>query len=195
MIRNGKLIDWVVREVKKHKDTPIITLVPEAESEAPASGDVPRTARESSIHTIFGGPHVGGDTRSAMDRYAREARQPPLTNVFRSSERPPKLFKGEDTQFIFSEEDARWVHHPHSDALVVNVRIGSRNVHRVFVDNGSSVNLLYYSTFQKMGLLDNDMTQRTTYLYGFTDNAFRVKGTIKLPVTLGEDPVSATQVG
>ncbi|KAL1815684.1 hypothetical protein ACET3Z_018258 [Daucus carota] len=109
-------------------------------------------------------------------------------------ERPPKLFKGEDTQIIYSEEDARWVHHPHADALVVNVRIGSRNVHRVFVDNGSSVNLLYYSTFQKMGLLDKDMTRKMTYLYGFTGDAVRVKGTIRLPVTLGEDPVSATQV-
>ncbi|XP_017217112.1 uncharacterized protein LOC108194669 [Daucus carota subsp. sativus] len=110
-----------------------------------------------------------------MDRYAREAKQPPLSNVFRLSERPPKLFKGEDTQIIFLEEDARWVHHPHSDALVVNVRIGARNIHRVFVDNGSSVNLLYYSTFQKMGLLDKDMTHKTTYLYGFTGD------TVKFP--------------
>ena len=64
----------------------------------------------------------------------------------------------------------------------------------MFVDNGSSVNLLYYSTFEKMDLLDKDMTRKTTYLYGFTCDAVRVKGTIKLPVTLGEDPVSATQV-
>ncbi|XP_017227902.2 uncharacterized protein LOC108203469 [Daucus carota subsp. sativus] len=45
-----------------------------------------------------------------------------------------------------------------------------------------------------MGLLDKDMARKTTYLYGLTGDAVRVKGTIRLPVTLGEDPVSATQV-
>lgn len=54
------------------------------------------------------------------------------------------MFKGENTQIIFSEDDTKWVHHPHNDVLVINARIGSSCVHRVFVDNGSFVNILYY---------------------------------------------------
>ena len=47
-----------------------------------------------------------------MDRYAREAKNPPLTNVYHFSDRPLKLFKGEDNDIMFIEEDVKWVHHP-----------------------------------------------------------------------------------
>ena len=47
----------------------------------------------------------------------------------------------------FSEENARHFHHPHNDALVVNIRVGDYNMHRVLVDNGSSVDILYYLAF------------------------------------------------
>ena len=37
----------------------------------------------------------------------------------------------------FSEDDARRLHHPHDDALVVSIRVGDYNTHRVLVDNSS----------------------------------------------------------
>ena len=52
----------------------------------------------------------------------------------------------------FSEDDARRLHHPHDDALVVTIRVGDYNVHRMLVDNGSSTDILYYSAFQQMGI-------------------------------------------
>ena len=48
----------------------------------------------------------------------------------------------------FSEEDARRLHHPYDDVLVVSLRVGDYNMHRVLVDNGSSADILYYPTFQ-----------------------------------------------
>ena len=50
----------------------------------------------------------------------------------------------------FSEEDARRLHHPYDDALVVSIRVGDYNTHQVLVDNGSSVDILYYPAFQQM---------------------------------------------
>ena len=47
----------------------------------------------------------------------------------------------------FSEKDARRLHHPHDDALVVSIWIGDYNTHWVLVDNGSSVDILYYPAF------------------------------------------------
>ena len=47
----------------------------------------------------------------------------------------------------FSEENARRLHHPHDDALVVSIRVGDYNTLQVLVDNGSSADILYYSTF------------------------------------------------
>ncbi|XP_063948153.1 uncharacterized protein LOC135152236 [Daucus carota subsp. sativus] len=129
-----------------------------------------------------------------MERYAKEARDYPLTNVNHLSARAPRVFKGETMDITFTEEDAKWVHHPHNDALVVAMRIAALNIHRVFVDNGSSVNILYYDTYKKMGLPDKDMTVENLYIYGFGGEAIKAKGTIRLPVTLGEAPRAATQV-
>ena len=47
----------------------------------------------------------------------------------------------------FSEDDARCLHHPHDDALVVSVWVGDYNMHRMLVDKGSSANILYYLAF------------------------------------------------
>ena len=48
----------------------------------------------------------------------------------------------------FTEEDARRLHHPHDDALVVRIRVGDYNTHWVLVDNESSAIILYYLVFQ-----------------------------------------------
>ena len=50
----------------------------------------------------------------------------------------------------FSKKDARRLHHPHDDAIVVSIQVGDYNTHWVLIDNGSSANILYYLTFQQM---------------------------------------------
>ena len=47
----------------------------------------------------------------------------------------------------FSEEEAQILYHPHDDAIVVSLRVGDYNIHRVLVDNGNSADILYYLTF------------------------------------------------
>lgn len=92
----------------------------------------------------------------------------------------------------FSKEDARWVHHLHNDGLVVAIRIGSINVHQVLVDNGSSINILYYETQKKLCLTKSDIKLENVYIYDFGGEA--IKETIHLPITLREGTYSATQV-
>ena len=60
----------------------------------------------------------------------------------------PKIAQQESPLIGFSEEDARRLHHPHDDALVISIRVGDYNVHQVLVDNGSSADILYYPVFQ-----------------------------------------------
>ena len=193
LIRNGKLTEWVVREVKKHGKKGL------GYNEVPPPGDKngdeqARTTRAESIHVIMGGPHIGGNSNKAMERYAREAKGLPLTNVHHLHDRPPHFFKGENADILFTEEDAKWVHHPHADALVVKVKIGTNNIHRVLVDNGSAANILTYDVYGKMGLLDKDLSPPVGHLYGFTGASVAVKGIIRLPVTLGNEPCFTTQV-
>ena len=58
-----------------------------------------------------------------------------------------KIARRESPIIEFSEEDARRLHHPDDDALVVSIRVGDYNMHRVLVDNGSSIDILYYPAF------------------------------------------------
>ena len=60
----------------------------------------------------------------------------------------PKIARRESPIIGFSKEDARRLHHLHDDALVVSIRMEDYNMHRVLVDNGSSVDILYYLAFQ-----------------------------------------------
>ena len=62
----------------------------------------------------------------------------------------PKIARREGPIIGFSEEDVRRLHHPHDDALIVSIRVGDYNMHRVLVDNGSSADILYYLAFQQI---------------------------------------------
>ena len=59
----------------------------------------------------------------------------------------PKMAWVDNSIIGFFEEDARCLHHPHDDALVVSIRVGDYNTHEVLVDNGSSTDILYYLAF------------------------------------------------
>ena len=91
---------------------------------------------------IVGGTATTGSSRKARKTYLRMVQNVQLIGTL------PKIAQRESPIIGFSEEDARRLHHPHDDALVVSIHIGDYNVHRVLVDNGSSANILYYPTFQ-----------------------------------------------
>ncbi|XP_074323865.1 uncharacterized protein LOC141660778 [Apium graveolens] len=183
--------EWVVKEVRRHRtDYHTVPLPPPEDKE--------RVPRAGSIHMILGGSHIGGDSRKVMDRYAREyvreAKDKPLTNVNHLSQRPPELFEREADDIVFRKNDAKWVHYPHTDAQVIKMKIGTVNVHLAIVDTGSSADVLTYDAYKKLGLLDRELTSTGGHLYGFTGNSIGVKGTIRLPMTIGEEPYVATQI-
>ena len=43
----------------------------------------------------------------------------------------------------FTEEDARRLHYPNDDALVVSIQVGDYNTYQILVDNESSADILY----------------------------------------------------
>ena len=91
---------------------------------------------------IIGGTTTTGSSKKARKTYLRMVQNVQLTDSV------PKIARRESPIVGFSEENARRLHHPHDDALVVNIRMGDYNVHRVLVDNGSSADILYYPAFQ-----------------------------------------------
>ncbi|XP_074373772.1 uncharacterized protein LOC141714133 [Apium graveolens] len=189
-----RLTSWHSRDKKKGNDDK-----GKDERQPPREEDAEKTVevkfqRAGSIRAIFGGHPFVGDSNRALERNTRESRHPPLNNIQSLEDRPPKIFKGESADIMFRERESRWVHHPHNDALVITMLIGAMNVHRVFLDNGSSANILYYSTYKKLGFSDSDMYFEDAHVYGFTGEAVRVMGLVRLPVTLGEGALSVTQM-
>lgn len=67
-------------------------------------------------------------------------------------ERLQKVARQSAAEITFSEKDSRGVHFPQNDALIIEAIIGNHTVHRILVDNGSSVDILYHGAFTKMRL-------------------------------------------
>ena len=88
----------------------------------------------------------------------------------------------------FLEDDARCPHHPHDDAFVISIQIGDYNIHWVLVDNGSSVDILYYLAFQQMWINREHLVPTNAPLVGFGGTKVYPLGAVTLPVTVGDYP-------
>ena len=91
---------------------------------------------------IIGGTTATGSSKKARETYLRMVQNVQTTGSI------PKIARRESPIVGFSKDDARPLYHPHDDALVVSLRVGDYNVHRMLVDNGNSADILYYATFQ-----------------------------------------------
>ena len=92
----------------------------------------------------------------------------------------------------FSEEDARRLHHPHNDALVVSIRVRDYNTHRVLVDNGSSTDILYYPAFQQMRIDRERLIPTNAPLVGFRGTWVFPLRLVTLSVTVSDYPQQIT---
>ena len=88
----------------------------------------------------------------------------------------------------FSEEDARRLHHPHDNALVVSLRVADSNMHWVLVDNGSSTDILYYLTFQQMRIDREQLVLINASLIGFEGTRVFPLGVVTLLITVDDYP-------
>nr|XP_023910592.1 uncharacterized protein LOC112022252 [Quercus suber] len=93
----------------------------------------------------------------------------------------------------FSEEDARCIHHPHDDALVVSLRVGDYNLHRVLIDNGNLADILYYPAYQQMKISKEQLVPTNAPLVGFGGAKVFPLGAVTLAVTAGDYPQQITK--
>ncbi|KAK0587844.1 hypothetical protein LWI29_029875 [Acer saccharum] len=75
-----------------------------------------------------------------------------------------------------------------NDALVISARIGHREVHRILIDNGSSVDILSAEVYDQLRLDRKDLQPFPIPLRGFGGVEVRSLGTVKLPVKVGKAP-------
>ena len=136
---------------------------------------------------IIGGTATTGSSKKARQTYLRMVQNVQLTGSV------PKIARRESPIIRFSEEDARCLYHPYDDALVVNIRVEDYNMHRVLVDNGSLVDIVYYPTFQQMGIDRKRLIPTNASLVGFRGTKVLPLGAIILSVVVGDYPQHITK--
>ncbi|XP_063939916.1 uncharacterized protein LOC135148542 [Daucus carota subsp. sativus] len=93
----------------------------------------------------------------------------------------------------FSSKDFEGVTRGHNQALVVTLDMAENEVRRILVDNGSSANILFKHTMDRMELGSIRMNDyREDPLYGFGNSIVPVLGTLYLPVRFGTLPNQVT---
>ncbi|XP_050278186.1 uncharacterized protein LOC126719700 [Quercus robur] len=170
LIRKGKLQRFVSREKTDTSEEQ----APRRENECPRPpiGD---------IRMIVGGTAAAGSSKKAR-KCNRMVHSVQLIGFV------PKVSRIDNPVLKFSEDDARRLHHPHDDALVVSLQIGDYNMHRVLVDNGSSADILYYPAFQQMRIDRERLSPTNAPLVGFGGTKVFPLGVITLVVTAGDYP-------
>lgn len=71
---------------------------------------------------------------------------------------------------------------PHSDALVVTMRVGKFDVKRILIDPGSLAEIMYDSHFKGLSLRHQDLDRKVDPLYGFTGESVMPIGRVTVKV-------------
>ena len=131
LIRQGKLKSFLGRDYKDEK------LKGKAEeSSRPPLGE---------IRVIIGGSSTGQSSKSKK-AYLK------VVQSIQLSGRSTRARPTDKQPITFIDEDAKRIHHPHDDTIIITLLIADYTTRRVLVDNGSLVDILYYPTFQQMRL-------------------------------------------
>ncbi|GKB99068.1 reverse transcriptase domain-containing protein, partial [Tanacetum coccineum] len=104
-------------------------------------------------------------------------RSSPLINQ-KSQEKPTH-------EIAFSSHDPIPAHCNGDDPLVIKAYIGGTMIHRIYVDGGSSAEILYDHCFQQLSAtLKETLQPPTTPLIGFAGQSLWPLGVITLPLTM-----------
>ncbi|XP_061363852.1 uncharacterized protein LOC133307365 [Gastrolobium bilobum] len=129
---------------------------------------------------ISGALRGGGDTVSARRKYLKEVlsiRDRPKFKEDLSKPDPPLLY--------FTKEGMHGVLSGHVDGLVIAGTLVNCRVKRIFVDAGSSADIILWDAFKKMNLDEEDLKHCKTTLIAFNGEHTPPKGYIDLRLTLG----------
>ncbi|XP_073152685.1 uncharacterized protein [Henckelia pumila] len=156
----------------------------------------PRNGQEDRVEQIANHPHRGminmisGGTTDGDSGRARKAHGRRLENFEVNSQ----LSCPTDPNISFGREYLKDVVVPHNDPLLVTLTIANYDVARIFVDTGSSVNIIFKETLDQMKLEGFELDPITTELYGFMGHVLQPLGQIVLPLSLGNEEQRVTKM-
>ena len=98
-----------------------------------------------------------------------------------------------ESDLVFTRADLRDVIPHDKDPVVISVVTAGRKVLWVLVDQGSSADVMFWSTFNKLQLSPDLLRPYTGCLYGFADNPVEVRGYLELWTTFTDGATSCTE--
>jgi len=93
----------------------------------------------------------------------------------------------------FTKGDLRDVVPHDNDPIVISLVTVGRTVHRVLVDQGSSADVMFWPTFEKLQLSPDQLRPYGGCLYGFAGDQVEVRGYIELRMTFTDGLASRTE--
>ncbi|XP_026408470.1 uncharacterized protein LOC113303613 [Papaver somniferum] len=85
----------------------------------------------------------------------------------------------------FDAEDIEEDMEDHNDPLVLTLPVAGCNITKILIDGGSSVNVFFYDTFNRMELNDEQLISSYYTIYGFNGAPTKPLGDIVLQVNAG----------
>ncbi|XP_047180350.1 uncharacterized protein LOC124847012 [Vigna umbellata] len=182
LIRAGHLRRFV-KEERKVRSPPRRSRVERSDRREDRRPDRRRSRSRShdrslrgTINTISGG-FAGGSLASARKRNLRELKSVHMVDV-RKRSMPPITFTDEDFHAPDPNED---------EPMVITVVIARYSVGKVLVDQGSSVNILYWKTFQQMDISEDLIAPYNEQIVGFSWERVDTRGYVDLRTCLGTE--------
>ena len=86
----------------------------------------------------------------------------------------------------YSEEDMNLYSYPHTDTTVIEANIQGWTIGKILVDSGSSVDIIFSSTFDRMNIHRNLLQPAEIPLIGLGGKRVEALGKISLPVSFGD---------
>ncbi|KAG7572029.1 Retrotransposon gag domain [Arabidopsis suecica] len=162
-------IEDFVKEYHEAKDTPKDQNLKRPRQ---SNEEEPRSSK-GKINVILGGSKLCRDTISAIKKHRRNV-------LFKANLGEEIDFQG--ASISFDEEETCHLERPHDDALVITLDVANFEVSRILIDTGSSVDLIFLGTLERMGISRADIVGPPSPLVAFTSESAMSLGTIKLPV-------------
>jgi len=169
-----------------HHMTLVTTDTPHNQEPEPARTDITPAdpPLRGTINTISGGFANGGSTSFARKKHLRHIQS--INHITHSHHRrrmPP---------IVFTDDDFHDFDHQQDDPMVITVEIENYAVKKVLVDQGSSVDILYWATYQKLQLPDTAMVPYDEPIYGFSGEQISTQGCIDLHTVFREGTQTKT---
>lgn len=90
-------------------------------------------------------------------------------------------------EIMFTNADFHTPEPDQDDPMVITAQTALYDVSKVLVDQGSSVNIIYWATFLKMELSEDIISPFNEQIVGFTSERVDTRGYLDLRTRLGMD--------